>query len=157
MSTNVNISPKLVKSVLVTRRIIIYATLLPVVFLLGLVPMWLKSMDASRSLAETERQLSLSQRQINLAAIQTSLDSAVIEAQRSNYEPARQEASNFFAYLRVETDRGDLSALSLPQRDAAQLLLNQQDTIITLLARGDLSSAERLSDLRTSYSKIVNR
>ncbi len=150
-----NVSTKPVKPGPVRRRLIIYATLLPVVFLLGFVPMWLKSMDASRSVAETERQLSLAQRQINLGAIQTALDSAVIEAQRGNYEPARQAASSFFTSLRAETDRGDASAFSAAQRELVQPLLTQQDEIITLLARGSSASVNRLTALYDSYLKIM--
>jgi hypothetical protein len=152
-----NAQPKPVKPVPVMRRVIIYATLLPVVFLLGFVPMWLKSMEASRSLAETERQLSLAQGQLNLAAIQTALDSAVIEAQRGNNEPARQAASNFFTSLRAETDRGDASALSAAQREGVQSLLTQQDEIITLLARGSSASVNRLTTLYDSYLEIMNK
>ncbi len=155
MSTNVSAKP--VKPVPVRRRLVIYATLLPVVFLLGFVPMWLKSMETSRSLAETERQLSLAQGQLSLAAIQTALDSAVIEAQRGNNEPARQAASNFFTSLRAETDRGDASALSPAQREAVQPLMTQQDEIITLLARGSSASVNRLYDLYDSYLEIMNR
>ena len=151
-----NVQTKLVKPVPLMRRVIIYAILLAAAFLLGFVPMWLRSMDASRSQAETESQLSLAQRQVNLAAIQTALDTAVIEAQRGNYEPARQSASSFFTSLRAEADRGDASALSPAQRDAVQPLLTQQDEIITLLARGASSSVNRLTALYDSYRQIMS-
>ena len=48
------------KSVKVTRfvrRVVIEAVLLLVVFLLGFVPMWLKSREAASRLAEAERHL----------------------------------------------------------------------------------------------------
>jgi hypothetical protein len=150
-----NASTKFVKPVPVMRRVIIYAILIPVAFLLGFVPMWLQSMEASRSLTETEGQLTVAQNQVGLAAIQISLDSAVIEAQQANYEPARQAASKFFSSLRTETERGDASALTPAQREAVLPLLSQQDAIITLLARGASSSATRLADLYTSYLKIM--
>ena len=151
-----NVQTKTVKPVPLMRRVIIYAVLLAGAFLLGIVPMWLISMEASRSQAETERQLSLAQRQVNLAAIQTALDTAVIEAQRGNYEPARQATSSFFTSLRAEADRGDASALSPAQRDAVQPLLTQQDEIITLLARGASSSVNRLTALFDSYRQIMS-
>jgi hypothetical protein len=71
------------------RRVIIYAVLLLVVFLLGFVPMWLKSRECSSSLSKAEHQL-------NLARIQNALASAAIDARRGDYELARQAASNFF-------------------------------------------------------------
>src|ERR1051325_4939813 len=77
------------------RRYIIYAVVLLVVFLLGLIPMWLKARAAASSLAETERQLVLCKTQSDLA-------SAVIDARRGDYEPARQALSRFFTSLSAE-------------------------------------------------------
>ena len=131
------------------RRLFIFAVLLLVVFLLGFVPMWLKSRECSSSLSEVEHQLSL-------AGIQNTLASAVIDARRGDYESARQAASNFFTFLRAETERGADSALSQAQKDGAQPLFTQRDRIITLLARGDAASADLLSDLYVSYRKLVN-
>ena len=145
-----DVQPKPVKTTPFMRRVIVYAVLLLVVFLLGFVPMWLKSRECSSSLSDAERQLSL-------ARIQNALASAVIDARRGDYEPARQAASNFFTSLRAETDRGDESALSQAQRDRVQPLFTRRDEIITLLARSDPASADRLSDLYVSYRKIMNR
>jgi hypothetical protein len=104
----------------------IYLGIALVVFLLGLVPMWLKAREA------------------------------VIDARRGEYETARQTASDFFTTLRSELDAGSESPLNPRQREAAAPLLNQRDPIITLLARGDPASAERLSDLYVSYRAAVN-
>ena len=145
-----DVQPKPVKSTSLMRRGIIYVTLLIVVFLLGFVPMWLKSRECSRNLSEAEHQL-------NLARIQNSLASAVIDARRGDYESARQAASDFFTSLRAVTDKVDDSALSLAQREGVQSLLTQRDGLITLLARGDLASADQLSDLYVSYREITNR
>jgi hypothetical protein len=112
--------------------------------------MWLKSRECSASLSEAEHQS-------NLARIQNSLASAVIHARRGDYEPARQAANNFFAFLRAETDRWDDAALSPAQREGVQPLLTQRDEIITLLARSDPASVDRLSDLYGSYRKIMNK
>jgi acyl-CoA synthetase (AMP-forming)/AMP-acid ligase II len=144
-----DVQPKLVKSASLMRRGIIFVTLLIAVFLLGFVPMWLKSRECSRNLSEAEHQL-------NLARIQNSLASAVIDARRGDYESARQAASDFFTSLRTVTEKVDDSALSMAQREEVQSLLTQRDGIITLLARGDLASADRLSDLYVSYREIMN-
>ena len=142
------VQPKLVKTTSWIQRVTLYAVLLLVAFLLGFIPMWLKSRECSGSLSEAERQLSL-------ARLQNALASAVIDARRGDYEPARQAASNFFTSLRAETDRGDASALSPAQREGVLPLLTRRDEIITLLARSDPVSAEQLSDLYVSYRKGV--
>ena len=145
-----DVQPKSVKSTSLMRRGIIYVTLLIVVFLLGFVPMWLKSRKCSRNLSKAEHKL-------NLARIQNSLTSAVIDARRGDYESARQAASDFFTSVLAETDKVEGSALSLAQKEGVQSLLTQRDGIITLLARGDLASADRLSDLYVSYREIMSR
>jgi hypothetical protein len=142
--------PKPIKANSLTRRVTIYAGLLLVASLLGFVPMWLKYRECSASLSEAEQQLSLARRQNTLA-------SAVIDARRGDFEPARQAASDFFTSLRTETDRGNESALSQAQREGVQALFNQRDEIITLLARSDPAALDRLSDLYVSYREIMNR
>ena len=141
--------PKPIKANSLTRRVTIYAGLLLVASLLGFVPMWLKYRECSASLSEAEQQLSLARRQNTLA-------SAVIDARRGDYEPARQAASDFFTSLRTGTDRGNESALSQAQREGVQALFNQRDEIITLLARSDPAALDRLSDLYVSYREIMN-
>lgn len=145
-----DVPPKPFKSISLMRRVIIYVTLLIIAFLLGFVPMWIKAREYSRNLSEAEHQL-------NLARTQNFLASAVIDARRGDYESARQAASDFFTSLRELTEiEGDL-ALSRVQKEAMHSLLNQRDGIITLLARGDLASADRLSDLYVSYREVMNR
>lgn len=137
------------KSTSSIRRIGIYAGVLLVVFLIGFVPMWLKARDNAANLAKSEQQLSL-------ARMQNNLSSAVIDARRGDYEPARQSASQFFTSLREEADRGGASTLTQAQRDGVQPLFASRDEIITLLARSDPASADRLSDLYVSYRKLMN-
>jgi hypothetical protein len=132
------------------RRIILYGALLLLAFLLGLVPMWWVNSQCSSSLAEAERQTSL-------ARMQNSLASATIYAQRGDYETARQAASDFFTALRTETTDGVDSGLSEAEISSLQPLLTRRDEIVTLLARGDTTSADLLSDLYVSYRELVNR
>ena len=144
-----DVQPKPIKPSPLIRRISIYATVLFVVFLLGFIPMWLKARQCASGLDEAGRQLSRAQ-------IQSYLASAVIDARRGDYEPARQAASQFFTSLREEADKGDASSLTQPQRAGGQSLFTRRDEIITLLARSDPASADRLSDLYVSYRKIMN-
>ena len=147
MSEDVQTKP--VKSTPVKQRFIIYAGVLLVIFLLGFVPMWLKARAVTSSLIETEHQLVLVRMQSNLA-------SAVIDARRGDYEPARQAASQFFTTLRAEIDKGDTSNFTQAQRLGMQPLFAGRDEIITLLARSYPASADRLSDLYVVYRKVMN-
>jgi hypothetical protein len=130
------------------RRFIIYGGVLLVVFLLGLVPMWLQSRASAAKLADAERRL-------NLAGMQGNLASAAIDARRGDYEPARQAVSQFFTSLRAEIDEGETSDFTQAQRAGLQPLFDGRDEIITLLARSDPASADRLSDLYVAYRKAV--
>ena len=143
-----DIEPVSVKSTPVRRRFVIYAGVLLVVFLLGLVPMWLQARASAAKLADAERRLTLAGMQGNLA-------SAAIDARRGDYEPARQAVSQFFTTLRAEIDEGDTSDLTQAQRVGLQPLFAGRDEIITLLARSDPASADRLSDLYVAYRKAV--
>ena len=143
------VQPKPVKSNPLIQRIGIYAALVLIIFLLGFVPMWLKARGCAGSLAEAEHQLTLLRMQSNLA-------SAVIDARRGDYEPARQAASQFFTALQEEAAKGDSSNFTPQQRGGVQPLATRRDEVITLLARGDPASADRLSELYASYRKIMN-
>jgi hypothetical protein len=138
-----------IKSNPVMRRFIIYGGVLLVVFLLGLVPMWLKARSAASSLAESEHQLVLSKMQSDLA-------SAAIDARRGDYEPARQAVSRFFTTLRTEIEKGNSSNYTQAQRESMQSLFAGRDELITLLARSDPATAVRLSVLFVAYRKIMN-
>jgi hypothetical protein len=131
------------------RRIGVYALVLLAGLLLGFLPTWLKAREYSASLAAAERQL-------GLARIQNTISEAVIDARRGDYEPSRQAASQFFTALRAESDRGEASSLSQAQRSGVEPLFAQRDEIITLLARSDPASADRLSDLYVAYRKVLN-
>jgi hypothetical protein len=131
------------------QRYAIYAVVLIVVFMLGLVPMWLKARSSAASLIEAERQLTV-------VGMETNLARAAIEARRGDYEPARQAASQFFTSLRAEIDKGDDSAFTQARRQGMQPLFDGRDEIITLLARSDPAAADRLSDLYVAYRKIVS-
>ena len=144
------VESKTIKTTSLMRRVVNYAILLLVAFLLGFVPMGLKFRESSNNLSDAERQL-------NLGRIQHSLASAVIDARRGDYEPARQEVSNFFTFLRAETDKANDSAFSPAQREGVQPLSIGRDELITLLARNDPASADRLSDLYVAYRKLTNK
>jgi hypothetical protein len=131
------------------KRIALYVVLAIGFFLLGLIPMALKA----RQYAE-ERDGA--QHEVRLQQMETQLAAAVINADRGEYEPARQTASDFFTSLRSQLDRGPESDLSNLQRDKLKGLLAQRDDVITLLARSDPAAVTRLSEIYATYQKAMN-
>ena len=129
------------------KRIAIYAVVLIAVFLIGFLPMWLRSRERGRERDSARRELRVS-RMANM------LSAAVIDARRGDYEPARQSASDFFTTLSTEVN-SDSSALDRAQRENVRPSLAQRDEVITLLARSDPASADRLAELYVSYRKAM--
>jgi len=146
---NEDLQDKPVKSSSWLQRYLIYAAVLLIVFLLGFVPMWLKARTATNSLADAQHQLAL-------AKMQNDLASAAMDARRGDYEPARQALSRFFTSLRGDIDQGVNSSYTEAQRNSLQSMLAGRDELITLLARSDPASADRLSDMYLGYRKIMN-
>jgi hypothetical protein len=131
------------------KRIAIFAAILVVAFLIGLVPMWLKARSAAK-----ERDAS--RRELRLCKLQSTLASATLHARRGEYEFARQATSDFFTalYNQVHATGGASDLTSQPQ-NSLRPLMNDRDNLITLRARGDPASADRLSDLYVSYQKAM--
>jgi hypothetical protein len=133
---------------LLLQRIGIYALILVVGFLLGLVPMWLKARERANELETTRTELRRTQ-------MRSALSAAALDARRGEYEPARKAMSDFFTALSSEVDRGEDSVLDQTQREGVRPLLTQRDEIITLLARSDPAAADRLAALDASYRKAT--
>ena len=131
-------------------RIIVSVGLLILVFMLGLAPMQATSGDNSASLSGPARLL-------DAVRLENALASAAIDAQRGNYEQARQSASDFFTFLREEMSKGVESAFSQAQKDSVQPLLAKRDQIIALLARGDAASTDLLSDVFVSFREVMSK
>jgi hypothetical protein len=131
------------------QRVGLYAALMLIAFLAGFLPMWLKARESGRNLAATERTL-------GAVRLQNSIASAALDAGRGDYEPARQAASQFYTSLQADIDKGDESSLTPAQREAAKGLFAGRDQIVTWLARGDPASANGLSEVYTSFRKIMN-
>jgi hypothetical protein len=116
-----------------------------VAFLIGFVPMWSRAGTLDRQLEEARFELELYQ-------IQARLGAALAEAQRSNYERARQLMTQVFASLQASTARiGD------PQRrQAAESVLAQRDELITQLSRAEPESTQRLMLLYTRLFAAID-
>jgi flagellar biosynthesis/type III secretory pathway M-ring protein FliF/YscJ len=130
------------------RRLILYAVVLLVVFLLGLVPMWM----TARTRAS---QRDTAQAALHISTLQNTLANAAIDARRGEYEPARQAASEFFTSLQAEIERGRDSVFNESQRNILRSVFDTRDDTITLLARSDPASADRLVDLYNKYRQAT--
>jgi hypothetical protein len=137
------------KSSPLIRRFLITTALLVTAFLLGFIPTWLKAREHASELTELRGELAL-------VRMQNTLASGAIDARRGDYEAARLAASSFFTSLRAEADKGDVSALTETQKGAVQGLFVHRDEIITLLARSDPASVDRLAALYVSFRQIIN-
>ncbi len=122
--------------------------ILVVVFLLGLVPMWISKRSVVNELDQSKRELRRSQ-------LEGTLATAEIFARRGEYETARQSASSFFTDLQAELGRSEPTTLSAQERSQMPQLLSGRDEIITLLSRNDPASAERLSNLYVAYHAVT--
>jgi hypothetical protein len=132
------------------RRFAIYAIGLVVVFLLGLIPMWLTSRTRAKERDEARRELRLSDMENNLGA-------AAINARRGEYEPARQATSTFFTTLGAQCDGStEPSDMTRAQCETIRPALDQRDEVITLLARSDPASADRLTAIYVLYQKAMS-
>ena len=132
------------------RRFAIYALILAVVFLLGLVPMWWTARNRAKERDDARRELRLSEMENDLSA-------AVINARRGEYEPARQATSRFFTTVRAQCDAStEPTDLSRAQCDALRPALDQRDELITLLARSDPASADRLTAIYVAHEKAMS-
>jgi hypothetical protein len=131
------------------RRLILYAALLLIAFVAGLVPMWLKSRTYARERDAAQASLQISR-------LQNTLANAAIDARRGEYELARQAASDFFTNLGAEVvAHGRDSVFNEGQRTALRPMFDTRDDTITLLARSDPASADRLVDLYTKYRQAI--
>lgn len=121
------------------RRNAIYASIVVAAFLLGLVPMWLTASERGKDLDKAQADLRVSR-------LQNLLANAAVDARRGEYEPARQSVSEFYTRLREEIELGTTSAFSEAQREPLRSLLDNRDDSVTLLARSDAASGERLAE-----------
>ena len=130
------------------RRVMLYAAGVLVVFLLGLVPMWLTAR------ARTQER-DTAQAALRVSTLQNALASAAIDARRGEYEPARQSASEFFTNLGAEVARGSDSVFNETQLNNLRSMFAVRDDTITLLARSDPAAADRLVELYNTYRQAT--
>jgi hypothetical protein len=122
--------------------------LLVVAFMLGFAPMWWKAHRLAGDLAGANHELRLNQ-------WQNELGSAAIDARRGEYESARQSASRFFSELSDEMGKTTESAFTPQQIGQLRSVLGPRDEIITLLARNDPVSADKLTAMHVAFRAAI--
>lgn len=127
-----------------TQRTGLLVLVLALVFLLGFVPQWLRV----RSL---DSQLNESRYELALLELEGRAGAALAEAQRGNYERARQLMTGFFSGLQGRTVTFEPSA-----RQEVEAILRQRDEIITLLSRAEPEAVSRLNLIYTRYFAIAH-
>ena len=130
------------------KRVGIVGTIALVAFLLGFLPMWLSARNY-----ENERDAARAN--LRQSVLQNNLATAAMNARRGEYEQARQQTSDFYTDLRAEVDNKE-SVFNPQQRETLQPVFAGRDETITLLARGDTASAERLADLYFAFMQTKN-
>lgn len=130
------------------KRVALYLTLSIGFFLLGFTPMWFKTSQAIE-------QRDAAQNGVRLAHLRNTLGAALIDAERGQYEPARQLTSDFYTNLRVQLDNENGFVFTISQRAKLRPLLSERDEIITLLSRRDPAAADRLFALYSTYNKMM--
>lgn len=126
-----------------------YAITFIVGLLLGLIPMYLMARERGQQLANT-------QQRVRLYELQRRIANASFDAKRGEYELARQSAGDFYNDLRKEVDRNDHSALPSAEHENLKKLFANQNEIVTLLARNDPASVDRLNEAYLTYRNAVS-
>ncbi len=122
----------------------IFAAIVLIAFLIGLIPMMMQKWSVESELAAVQNRLRQSE-------IKGLLTGAIVEANRGEYEPARQNASNFFTRLNEEQEKGNEGFLTETERGNIKPVFDARDTIITMLAQRDPAAVERLSNVYSTY------
>ena len=117
-------------------------------FLLGLLPMWWTAYERGAERDDVREELSALERENTLAA-------AALLARQGEYDRAREAASQFFTEVNQHVTSAQINGTPVPNADALRASLSDRDEIITLLARSDPASADRLADLYMSYTESL--
>ena len=93
-----------------------------------------------------QEQLDQATIELTLEQLETTLAAATIEADRGNYEIARQLASDFFTRLQDDWQQA-------PQAQQAELqrIMEQRDAVITAASRSDPQTGSLLAQLYSAY------
>lgn len=130
-------------------RLAVLVAIVLIAFLAGLIPMTLQKWSVQDELA-------IAQKKLRQSEIKGLLTSAIVEAKRGEYEPARKSVSDFFTRLDVE-QKAEEGERYLKTEDLQKLIpvFDDRDAIITMLAQRDPASVERLTNIYINYLQVA--
>jgi hypothetical protein len=126
----------------------IFAIALIIAFLVGFIPMWMKANDYAAEHEVTKKTLARSE-------IGNLISKSIVDAKRGEYESARTNTSDFYTRLDSEIGKGENGAYPAAQNEKLKAVFTDRDAIITLLARRDPASVERLTDIYLIYRQGI--
>ncbi len=106
------------------------------------------------TIRSTNAQLRTYRREVQAQQLQSTLGSALIDADRAEYEQARQTAGDFYTALEREFASDD-PLLSPQQREAMVILLARKQAVMQMLANKDPRSVKELSDAYDSCRRAL--
>jgi hypothetical protein len=115
-------------------------------FLLGFLPQWSRANGLRDRLQTSQQNLRTTQQDLRMSRVEGQIGAALAEAQRSNYEQARQRMTEVYRELQAAAP-----ALQGAQRREVDAILAQRDEIVNLLARAAPESRERVMLIYTRY------
>lgn len=122
------------------QKLLLYAAAgIVVAFLIG----YLWQNTRARSF---EKQLEQANTELTFEKLETKLAAATIEADRGNFEIARQLASEFFTGLQT-----DMSRAPEDHRQELTAIMGQRDAVITAASRSDPQTSAHLAQLYNTY------
>jgi hypothetical protein len=81
---------------------------------------------------------------------------SALDFRRGQYEPARKELSQFFASLNAAVGpKSNVSDFTPEQLKSFQAMFSERDELMTLLARNNPTSADRLDALYLTLRKTL--
>lgn len=102
----------------------------------------------------TNEQLRTYRREIQSQRLQSTLGSALIDADRGEFEKSRQAAGDFYTALEIEFASDD-PLLTPRQREAMLTPLARKQVVMQMLANKDPRSVKELSDAYDSCSRTL--
>lgn len=124
------------------NRIIVELVLVLGAFLVGFVPEFLKLSTAKSEIAELKQQLDQEKEARTVADFRNSAALLYVQASKSNFSTAGDQATKFFTDLRRFTDQAPD-----PLRQRLNSVLANRDAIIAAIAKADPASATLIQSM----------
>jgi hypothetical protein len=92
---------------------------------------------------------------LQISELKDQLSAAALDARGGKYEVAREELSGFFTFLNTALVRKGDANVTPEELKSLQPVLSEHDELITLVARNDPASADRLLNLDLAFREAL--